>query len=88
MAELVGVSRQNMRKLMVSHVADFPRPVHAGSQAIWHLVDLLTWLQDEAGYPTDRGMIDVAAATLQVNVTKEAERLTTATNRHLATLVG
>jgi hypothetical protein len=74
-ADLVGVSRQNMRKLMLTHAGSFPLPVHAGSAAIWHLVDLLTWLRAKAGYAIDRGVLDVAAAALQVNVTKEVQRL-------------
>ncbi|MDB4891856.1 MAG: putative dNA-binding protein [Gemmatimonadetes bacterium] len=74
-ADLVGVSRQNMRKLMLAHVGSFPLPVHAGSAAIWHLVDLLTWLRAKAGYAIDRGVLDVAAAALQVNVTREVQRL-------------
>lgn len=87
-ADLVGVSRQNMRKLMISHTADFPQPVHEGSTVIWHLVDLLTWLQKKAGYATDRRIVDVAAATLQINLTKEARRLTTPPNLGLVKLVG
>src|SRR5579864_8010372 len=44
-AELVGVTRQNMRKLMLSHAADFPVPVHDGSSALWHLAHVLQWLR-------------------------------------------
>ena len=36
-AEFAGVTRQNMRKLMVNHSTSFPAPVHEGSSAIWHL---------------------------------------------------
>ena len=87
-ADLVGVSRQNMRKLMLTHAGGFPLPVHAGSAAIWHLVDLLTWLQAKVGYATDRAVLDVAAATLQVNLAREVRRLSPATNRRLAAWVG
>lgn len=87
-AELVGVSRQNMRKLMLTHTGGFPLPVHAGSASIWHLIDLLTWLQAKAGYAIDRGVLDVAAATLQVNLSWEVRRLSPATNRSLTALVG
>ncbi|CFN55919.1 DNA-binding protein [Bordetella pertussis] len=31
MAQIVGVSRQNMRKLMLAHPATFPAPIHEGS---------------------------------------------------------
>ncbi|MBU5890001.1 DNA-binding protein, partial [Vibrio cholerae O1] len=30
-ADIVGVSRQNMRKLMLAHPGSFPAPVHEGS---------------------------------------------------------
>lgn len=50
MAELLGVSRQNMRKLMVTHPLSFPAPLHEGSAAIWHLTVLLEWLITRAGY--------------------------------------
>lgn len=36
-AEIVGVSRQNMRKLMLAHPESFPVPVHVGSASIWQL---------------------------------------------------
>ena len=36
-AELIGMSRQNIRKLMLSHRPPFPLPVHDGKTAIWHL---------------------------------------------------
>ncbi|MDN5871104.1 MAG: hypothetical protein L0H73_10365 [Nitrococcus sp.] len=49
-AEIVGVSRQNMRKLMLAHPDSFPAPVHEGSASIWHLVDVLEWLQDRGSY--------------------------------------
>lgn len=74
-AELVGVSRQNMRKLMLTHAGAFPLPVHEGSAAIWHLVDLLSWLQSKADYPTDRAVLDVAGATMRVNIARDVQRL-------------
>ncbi|CAE6948371.1 DNA-binding protein [Ectopseudomonas oleovorans] len=43
-AEIVGVLRQNMRKLMLAYPSSFPIPVHEGSASIWHRADLLPWL--------------------------------------------
>jgi predicted DNA-binding transcriptional regulator AlpA len=40
-ADLVGVTRQNMRKLMLSHATTFPTPVHQGSASVWHLADVM-----------------------------------------------
>lgn len=74
-AELVGVSRQNMRKLMLTYPGSFPAPVHEGSASIWHLADVLAWLQAKGGYSLTQDVLDVANVALQVNVAKEGKRL-------------
>lgn len=74
-AEIVGVSRQNMRKLMLSHPASFPVPVHEGSASIWHLADVLAWLRDKGGYSVTPEAIEVATVAMQVNLAKEGRRL-------------
>jgi len=38
-AEIVGVSRQNMRKLMLAHIHSFPAPTHEGSRSRTHRND-------------------------------------------------
>src|SRR5258708_37156481 len=40
-AELLGVSRQNIQRLKQAHHSNFPTPVHEGSTVIWHLAHLL-----------------------------------------------
>ena len=80
-AELVGVSRQNMRKLMLTHSGTFPTPVHEGSSVLWHLADLLGWLQSRGAYTLSQPMIEVAKMTLQVNIVKQQQRV----SRRLAT---
>lgn len=75
-AEIVGMSRQNLRKLMLTHAGSFPAPVHHGSVSIWHLADLLLWLQAKGNYAVPKKILDVAQVALQVNAAKEARRLT------------
>jgi len=88
-AEVMGVSRQYMRKLMLTHSGgSFPPPVHEGSAAIWHLTDVLAWLRANVNYAPDGTVMDVARVAMQVNVAKEGRRLTHAADRELATLVG
>lgn len=72
-ADHMGVSRQYLRKLMVKH-RDFPMPVHEGSAALWHLADVLAWLEASKGYTLDHGLIETAAAALEVNTVKESRR--------------
>ncbi|ADX45791.1 prophage CP4-57 regulatory [Paracidovorax avenae ATCC 19860] len=87
-AEIVGVSRQNMRKLMLAHPGSFPAPVHEGSTSIWHLADVLAWLQDRGGYALAENVLDVARVAMQANVVKERLRLPKAAAKELDALVG
>lgn len=74
-AEFVGVSRQNMRKLMLTWPGCFPVPVHEGSTSLWHLADVLAWLQEKGNYPLAQSILDVAEVAMQVNTVKAARRL-------------
>lgn len=87
-AEIVGVSRQNMRKLMLAHPSSFPTPVHEGSASIWHLADVLTWLQAKGSYSFTKNVLDVAQVAQQVNVAKEGRRLLGMACEELDALVG
>ncbi len=73
-ADVVGVSRQAMRKLMLTHRATFPVPVHEGSASIWHLAEVLEWLKTRGGYQIDASVLEMAKVALEVNVAKEAAR--------------
>ena len=74
-ADLVKVSRQNMRKLTISHSGTFPAPVHSGSTALYHLDEVLAWLQTECSYEIVPSVIEVAATAKQINLVKEAKSL-------------
>lgn len=87
-AAIVGVSRQNMRKLMLAHPDSFPAPVHDGSTSIWHLADVLAWLQAKGSYGMTSSVVDIARAALQVNLAKEGKRRSPALVKRLEALVG
>ena len=74
-AELVEVTRQNMRKLMLKHAATFPSAVHEGSSAVWHLFPVLRWLKDHAHYSVPQPRLDVAHIAMQINLVKESKQL-------------
>ena len=86
-AELAGVSRQNMRKLMLNHAIDFPPPVHEGSASVWHLSDILEWLTARGGYDIKVDVADVAKSAKQINLAREARELEPRFNRQLESLV-
>jgi hypothetical protein len=86
-ADILGVSRQNMRKLMLTHAATFPAPVHEGSTAIWHLEPVLQWLRSKGGYDISQQQIDVAHIAMQINLIKATDRLDLPVQRKLRALV-
>lgn len=86
-AELVGVTRQNMRKLMLAHQDSFPPALHEGSAVLWHLSPVLKWLQEHAGYRLQPALLEVAYVAMQVNLAKEASQLEPRVQREVTALV-
>ena len=86
-AELVGVSRQNMRKLMLAHKDSFPVAVHEGSAALWHLAPVLQWLQEHADYRIELSLLEVAHMAMQINLAKEASLIERRIQREVVELV-
>ena len=74
-ADLAGFTRQNMRKLMLGHVATFPPAVHDGNPALWHLATVLGWLESRQGRAVDAALFDTARATMAVNIARDARQL-------------
>lgn len=70
-ADVVGLSRQNMRKLMLN-ACGFPSPVHAGSTVLWHLADILSWLDAKGTYQFDESILEVAKTAMLINFAKES----------------
>lgn len=74
-ATILGVSRQAMRKMMLAHATDFPAPVHEGSVTLWHLADILSWLQARPTGQVDDDMRQLACVARQINLEKAWERI-------------
>jgi len=77
-AEIIGCSRQNMRKIVVTHKAAFPSPIHEGSTAIWHLSKVLKWLKSNGNYEIDDSLIEISSTNMVVNVTAQFREIETA----------
>lgn len=74
-ARLLDFSRQNMRKLIQANLASFPLPLHEGNSTIWHLADVLEWFVQQKGRPVDSSLIQVAKASMGVNLARESSRV-------------
>ncbi len=86
-AVLLGVSRQNVRKLMLACEAPSPVPVHEGRPTIWRLAKVLAWLRDEKQYGVRPELMEVALATMQANLAVEARDLDGDAQREFSTLL-
>jgi hypothetical protein len=82
----MDMSRQNLRKLMVANPSSFPVQVHDSSAGVWHLADLLAWLQQK-DYPVDTRVVAVSQTTRQINVLKKLHNLPTGIEPALRALV-
>lgn len=71
-AQVLGLSRQNMHKLMNKYRHSFPSPVHEGSATIWRLAQVLAWLNDKGNYELEHGLLELANTTMQVNLARDA----------------
>jgi hypothetical protein len=86
-AALLGVTRQNVRKLILACDAPAPAPLHEGRPSIWRLVKILVWLRDEKKYSIPDRLLDTARATLQVNLAVEARDADQSAQEELAGLL-
>jgi len=74
-ADLLGYSRQNVRKIFVKAPAEFPLPVHEGSPSMWYLLPVLRWFKQKGTAPISQAMLDVAFVNRQVNLAKEMQTM-------------
>ena len=87
-AELIGVSRQNIRKLIMNHASSFPTAVHEGTSAIWHLNHILKWFKAKGLYEKSvHSLFEISHIAMEVNITKEVKRLPLSKDTELEQLV-
>lgn len=67
-ADLLGFSRQYMRKLAYSHPRTFPAPVHEGKPSVWHLFTVLRWARTDCNREFDDSLAELAKLTMSINI--------------------
>lgn len=85
-AKLLGFSRQNIRKLMQTHIQTFPPPMHSGTTSIWHLCNVLQWFELKQNRAIDPAIKAVALANMEINFVKEYANLEPESQAKLSTL--
>ncbi|MBT8139069.1 MAG: DNA-binding protein [Gammaproteobacteria bacterium] len=87
LADIIGCSRQNMRKLVLASGPGFPSPIHDGKLALWRLAAVLAWLKQTDRYDIDEQWFDVARVTRQLNISREVVDLNLQVDDKLRRLV-
>jgi hypothetical protein len=79
LAEMVGCSRQNVRKYAQGEMRRvrrrFPAPVHTGQHSLYRLAEVLGWFDRETEIHPDRHLVELADVTCAAAVALQAERL-------------
>lgn len=71
-ADIVGCSRQNLRKLMLSCGSGSPTPLHEGKWEVWHLAPVLRWLVERKRYTVSLDWLEISEATMKFNAALDA----------------
>ena len=74
-AELLGVSRQYIGKILQQSAGEFPPAIHSGTRAIWHMETVLTWLVQYQGKQVDTALHDVSRINMLCNHARERSHL-------------
>lgn len=77
MAEILGFSRQNMRKYAIGQSSAplaFPPPAVIGDPSLWHLAEITSWLKLNTAILPPPAVFEVAKAAARINFEVETER--------------
>jgi len=86
-AKILGCSRQNIRNLIVKGEPSSPLPVYEGNPSIWHLADILIWLQEEKTYAIDEALLEVAKTNMNFNLARSWQKLDQELQENIKTLI-
>ncbi len=86
-AKLLGCTRQNIRKLVVTNDPGAPQPVYEGTPSIWHLAEILTWLKQAKAYVFDETLLEIAKTNMDANITRNWQKVESNLQDHFRNLV-
>lgn len=85
-ADFMGFTRQNARKLLVDNTDSVPVASHHGSSTLWRLSEVLAWFKQK-GYEVSPELLEVATFNMQLNVVKDMKKVDKPRQEQLAPLV-
>lgn len=74
-AKILGCTRQNIRNLIFKSGSGSPLPIYEGTPSIWHLAEILIWLQEEKTYSIDKSLLEIAKTNMDFNIMRNWQKV-------------
>lgn len=79
LAELLGSSRQNLRKYAAGEIrasrAAFPEPIVSGNPSLWRLAEVASWLERHGPLRPPEGLTELARVVAKLNLAVQRQRM-------------
>lgn len=79
LAEMVGCSRQNVRKYAAGEIrtaqSPFPLPAFTGAPDLWHLLEVVAWLSEHTELRPPKEVMEISAVNYRVNLESQRRRM-------------
>lgn len=86
-AKIIGCTRQNVRNLILSSKSKSPLPVYEGIPSIWHLFDILIWLQQSQSYAIDQSLLEISSVNMSFNIARNWQKIEPGLQENIKVLV-
>jgi hypothetical protein len=86
-AKIIGCTRQNIRNLILNNRSKSPLPIYEGTPSIWHLFDILIWLQQDKTYTIDESLLDISSVNMSFNIARNWRKIEPALQENIKALV-
>ncbi len=78
-ADIYGLSRQYIRKIVFNQANSFPEPVHEGNPSLWHLADVLRWITTHDPKKLNRELLEISQLNMQINLYRTCLKVSAST---------
>lgn len=86
-AKILGCTRQNIRNLIVKDELKSPLPIYEGTPSIWHLAEILMWLQAEKTYAINESLLEISKINMNLNIARNWQRIDLNSQENIKILV-
>ena len=86
-AKILGCTRQNVRNLMIKDELNSPLPIYEGTPSIWHLAEILMWLQAEKTYKIDQSLLEISKINMNLNIVRNWRKMDLSLQKNITALV-